>query len=158
MASCLIVTHIRVVTLLSSHVKVRHFCFCYCSIWSWHLQRRPWVQSLSLGPFCVEYSSSVCESPLSLVVQLPQTLQRHAHKVTWVCCGCSEWWLQMAVCLWKQPWDTLSTCLGWNPAYAPKNTENHIPICTCAQQLCHSLFADKQTFRQRSWCKTARGE
>lgn len=76
----LIVAHVGAAALLSSHVEVRHFCVYY-SILSEPSQRRLWVGSLSLGPFCVELASSLCVRIGSLrVVRLPQTVQRHVHK------------------------------------------------------------------------------
>lgn len=76
----------------------------------------PWAWGLPVWSFQV-LCVCVCESPFSPVVQLSQTVQRHAHEATWICCGCSEWWLRMAVCLWMWPRDTLSACHRYNPAF-----------------------------------------
>lgn len=75
---CLVVVHIRVVTLLSSHVKVKHFCFCYCPTLSEPLQKKACgFRPRDYGLFCEEFSTSLCESPLSLVAQLSQTVQKY---------------------------------------------------------------------------------
>lgn len=120
-------------------VKVRHFCFC-SSILSEHLQIRLLVQSLSPRPFCVECSSSVCAELRLWWTSFQKESKRHAHKATLVCRGCSEWWLWMPVGVWMWPWDTLSTCPGYNPVFtAKKVTENQtktkhtlLLVCTAA--------------------------
>lgn len=155
----LTVAYVGVAALLSSHVEVRHFCFYY-SILSEPLQRRSWVGNLSLGPFWVEFASSLCWNQFS--PSLPASANSpKTFKQGKICHECIGWWLQMAVCLSMWPRDKLP-CLWCNRRlHAKKVTEKQTKptkhFRTCTQQLCHLLSADKQTFRQRSWCKTARG-